>query len=110
MFQLDGKMAVVIGGAGGLGEFCAIAMAKQGARVAIASRNLQKLNEVINNHPDVATKLTAMRVDVTDDPRVGELAEEAVARFKTIDILVNAQGVVTKNELAKCIVFRSAQA
>ena len=60
MFQLDGKTAVVIGGAGGLGEFCAIAMANQGARVAIASRTLRKLNEVIKNHPDVATKLTAM--------------------------------------------------
>jgi gluconate 5-dehydrogenase len=96
MFQLDGKTAVVIGGAGGLGEFCAIAMAKQGARLAIASRNLEKLNGVIKNHPDVAAKLTAMRVDVTDDASVGKLAEEAVAKFKTIDILVNAQGLVTK--------------
>jgi NAD(P)-dependent dehydrogenase (short-subunit alcohol dehydrogenase family) len=96
MFQLDGKMAVVIGGAGGLGEFCAIAMAKQGAGVAIASRNLQKLNEVIKNHPDVATKLTAMRVDVTDEDSVGKLAEEAVVKFKKIDILVNAQGLVNK--------------
>jgi NAD(P)-dependent dehydrogenase (short-subunit alcohol dehydrogenase family) len=86
----------VIGGAGGLGEFCAIAMANQGARVAIASRTLRKLNEVIKNHPDVAAKLTAMYVDVTDDASVGELAEKAVARFKTIDILVNAQGIVTK--------------
>jgi NAD(P)-dependent dehydrogenase (short-subunit alcohol dehydrogenase family) len=50
MFQLDGKTAVVIGGAGGLGEFCATAMASQGARVAIASRTLRKLNEVIKNH------------------------------------------------------------
>jgi 2-deoxy-D-gluconate 3-dehydrogenase len=96
MFQLDGKTAVVIGGGGGLGEFCAIAMAKQGARVVIASRNLEKLNEVIKNHPDVAAKLTAMRVDVADEASVGKLAEEAVAKFKTIDILVNAQGIVTK--------------
>jgi gluconate 5-dehydrogenase len=96
VFQLDGKTAVVIGGAGGLGEFCAITMASQGARVAIASRTLGKLNEVIKNHPDVAAKLNAMYVDVTDGASVGELAEEAVARFKTIDILVNAQGIVTK--------------
>jgi NAD(P)-dependent dehydrogenase (short-subunit alcohol dehydrogenase family) len=101
MFQLDGKNAVVIGGAGGLGEFCAIALAKQGARVAIASRNLEKLNEVIKNHADIASKLTAMQVDVTDEASVAKLVEEAVAKFKVIDILVNAQGLNQKMPAAE---------
>ena len=101
MFQLDGKTAVVIGGAGGLGEFCAIALAKQGARVAIASRNMEKLNEVIKNHPDVASRLTAMQVDVTDEASVAKLAADAAAKFKVIDILVNAHGLNQKMPAAE---------
>ena len=43
MFELKGKVAVVIGGAGGLGEVCAAALAGQGANVVIASRNLERI-------------------------------------------------------------------
>ncbi len=43
MFRLDGKVAVVIGGAGGIGELIAAGLAARGARVDIASRNVQKL-------------------------------------------------------------------
>ena len=46
MFSLEGKIAVVIGGAGGIGELIATGLAEQGAKVAIASRNIQKLEEV----------------------------------------------------------------
>jgi len=38
MFRLDNKVAVVIGGAGGLGEVCALAMVKQGTKVVLAER------------------------------------------------------------------------
>jgi NADP-dependent 3-hydroxy acid dehydrogenase YdfG len=46
MFRLDGKVAVVMGGAGGIGEIMAQGMAAQGAKIAIASRNMQKLEAV----------------------------------------------------------------
>ena len=44
MFSLEGKVAVIVGGAGGIGELIALGLAEQGARVAIASRNMQKLD------------------------------------------------------------------
>ena len=46
MFRLEDKIAVVIGGAGGIGEACAFALARQGAKVTVSSRNLVKLKEV----------------------------------------------------------------
>ena len=46
MFRLDGKVAVVIGGAGGIGQPIAFGLAEQGAKVVVASRNLSSLEEV----------------------------------------------------------------
>jgi NAD(P)-dependent dehydrogenase (short-subunit alcohol dehydrogenase family) len=46
MFSLEGKVAAIVGGAGGIGELIAAGLAERGARVAVASRNMQKLEEV----------------------------------------------------------------
>ncbi len=97
MFRLDNKIAVVIGGAGGLGEACSAALARQGAKVVLASRNLEKLQEAAERiKSDTGSDVMAMRVDVTDESSVAGLAEEVVQKYKTIDILVNAQGINVK--------------
>ena len=46
LFRLDGKVAVVIGGAGGIGEALAHAMSEYGAKLVVASRNIETLNKV----------------------------------------------------------------
>lgn len=48
MFRLDNKTAVVIGGAGGIGEACATALARQGAKVVVADMNLERAPYNIN--------------------------------------------------------------
>ena len=95
LFNMDGKVAVVIGGAGGLGEAIALGLGRQGARVVITSRSLPKLEEVageISSDPEVTSKVTAFPVDVTDEQSVANLVEQVVSKFGTVDILVNAQG------------------
>ena len=97
MFRLDDRTAVVIGGAGGLGKACALALARQGARVVVASRSLEKLQEVVQQiKSDMATEATALEVDVTNDGSVARLSEQVVQKFRAVDILVNAHGVATK--------------
>ncbi len=97
MFQLDGKVVVVIGGAGGLGEACALALAQQGAKVVIASRNLEKLQGVAQKIQS-ATKaeVTAMQVDVTNESSTSSLVKQLVEKYKTVDVLVNAHGLNAK--------------
>lgn len=97
MFRLDDKVAVVVGGAGGLGEACALALARQGAKVVVASRNLAKLEEVAQKiKQDTGSEAVAMPVDVTSEESVAQLADQVIKKFNTVDILVNAQGMNIK--------------
>jgi NAD(P)-dependent dehydrogenase (short-subunit alcohol dehydrogenase family) len=47
LFRLDGKVAVVVGGTGGIGEIMAAGLAGQGAKVAVAGRNTAKLEAIV---------------------------------------------------------------
>jgi gluconate 5-dehydrogenase len=97
MFRLDGKVAVVIGGAGGIGEIMASGLAGQGAKIAIASRNLQKLEAVAQKiHSETKSEVKAFQGDVTDRQSVAQLAKQVVSKFGTVDILVNSQGTNLK--------------
>jgi NAD(P)-dependent dehydrogenase (short-subunit alcohol dehydrogenase family) len=97
MFRLDGKVAVIIGGAGGLGEACALALAQQGAKLILASRNLEKLQETAKNIQSIANiEVVAMQVDITSETSANHLVEQILQKYKTIDILVNAHGLNAK--------------
>jgi gluconate 5-dehydrogenase len=97
MFRLDGKIGVVIGGAGGLGEACALALARQGAKVIVASRNLGNLEEVAKKiKSESGSEAGAMQVDVENEESLEKLAEQIVKKYERVDILVNAQGINTK--------------
>ena len=97
MFRLDGKVAVVIGGAGGIGELMAKGLAAQGAKVAVASRNLEKLQKIASAiQSETKSEVAAFKVDVADKASVASLAEQVVKKFGTVDILVNSQGINTK--------------
>jgi NAD(P)-dependent dehydrogenase (short-subunit alcohol dehydrogenase family) len=99
MFRLDGKVAVVVGGAGGIGESCALALASRGAQVVVAD-----LAAVSAKIDDVCKKIAAetgsqtagMTVDVTSDESTSALAAQVVEKFGTVDILVNAHGINLK--------------
>ena len=93
-FRLDDKVAVVIGGAGGLGEACALELGRRGAKVIVASRNLDKLREVAEKiHSETGSETVPFQVDVTDEQSVKGLAEQITERFGTVDILVNTHGM-----------------
>lgn len=97
LFRLDDKVAVVMGGAGGIGEIMAFGLAGQGAKVVVASRNIQKLEAVAKRiQTETKSEASAFQVDITDKKSVLHLVERVVSRFGTVDILVNSQGVNIK--------------
>lgn len=97
IFRLDGKVAVIIGGGGGIGELMAGGLAKQGAKIAIASRNIAKLQEIARKiQSDTKSEVAAFQVDIVDEKSVAQLAKDVVAKLGTVDILVNSQGANLK--------------
>ena len=99
LFKLDGKTAVVIGGAGGLGEAIALGLSFYGAKLVIASRNIDALEKVAAHiKGETGGEVVPMQVDVTDEESVANLVEAVVKQFETVDILVNAMGLNIKRE------------
>ena len=97
MFSLEGKNAVVIGGAGGIGQAVAQGLAQAGAKVAIASRNEESLKKAVAQIKE-ETGLDVMyyTVDATDEESMVELAKKANEEMGTVEILVNSQGLNKK--------------
>jgi NAD(P)-dependent dehydrogenase (short-subunit alcohol dehydrogenase family) len=97
MFRLDKKIAVVIGGAGGIGEACSIALARQGAKVVVADMNFERAKTVADQvMAATGSEAVAMPVDVGKEDSIVELADSTVKKFNTVDILVNAHGMNVK--------------
>lgn len=103
MFRLDGKVAVVIGGAGGLGEPIAKGFASRGARVAVASRRLDAVQDVAKKiqQETSSSQAAAFQVDATDEKNVIQFKEQVLAKFGTVDILMNAHGTSIKSPAAE---------
>ena len=97
LFRLDGKVAAVMGGTGGIGEIMAIGLAGQGAKVVVAGRNQTKLEAIVRKiRSETTSEAAGFFVDITDKQSVAKLAEQVVAKFETVDILVNSQGLNVK--------------
>lgn len=98
MFRLDNKVAIINGGAGGLGEAVVNAFAGQGAKVVVADVNLEGAQKVADK---IGNGASAYAVDVSSEASVTEMANSVVEKYGTIDILVNAHGINIKMAAAE---------
>ena len=99
MFKLDGKVAVVTGGAGGIGEALARGLGLHGATVVVSSRNqdaIEKVAKMITE--ESGNEAMAVACDVTDEASMQNLADTVVKQYGKIDILVNAMGMNIKRD------------
>ena len=90
MMKLKDKVAIVTGGARGIGAAIVDRYVAEGARVAVADVNLAEANETAARHGD---KAFAVALDVTKSASIDAAVESVVARWGGIDILVNNAGV-----------------
>src|SRR5688500_4931530 len=92
--QLTGRVAVVIGGGGGIGAAIAVLFAREGADVAVLDRNEQNATAVAEDCKSHGGHATALAVDVTDGEAVRAAMDRLVEELGGIDILVNSAGIL----------------
>jgi 2-deoxy-D-gluconate 3-dehydrogenase len=95
-FDLTGRVALVTGGNGGIGLGMARGLAKAGASVVIAGRNLEKNDMALADLSAIGPTAHALIVDVADEAACRAMAGEVHSRFGRIDILVNNAGVARR--------------
>ena len=91
---LDGKTALITGASKGLGKAMAVALAAEGAAVALVSRDAVKLNMVAQEIRSAGGRAEVFVADVSDEAQVARLREECAAKFGgALDILINNAGI-----------------
>jgi len=91
MFELKNKVAIVTGGARGIGKAIALSLAKQGANVVVA--DVISGESVVKQIKKMKRKSIFIKTDVTKDENLMNLVNTTVKEFKKLDILVNNAGV-----------------
>ena len=95
LFSLEGKVALITGGAGGIASGLARGFAAAGARLVLADRNTDVANRA-EELRSAGAEAAALVFDVTDPDAVGKGISDALARFGRLDILVNNAAVIVR--------------
>ncbi|XP_057178951.1 retinol dehydrogenase 12, like isoform X1 [Triplophysa rosa] len=94
--RLDGKTVIITGANTGIGKFTAIDLAKRGARIIMACRDMEKSNgalkEVVESSGN--QNVFASRLDLADTKSIREFAEKVNTEEKQVNILINNAGVM----------------
>jgi len=99
MSTLTGKIALVTGASQGIGRACALELAAQGATVALAARNVEKLATIAAEIEAAGGAAKAYALDVTSEDSIKTCAKSVLADLGAVHILVNNAGI-TKDGLA----------
>ena len=91
--KLEGKVAIVTGGGGGIGRAIALRYAREGAAVVVAGPTEDKIRSVEKEILDSGGRVQAVRTDVAEEQDVERMVAFALSGFSQIDILVNNAGI-----------------
>jgi 3-oxoacyl-[acyl-carrier protein] reductase len=91
--SLKGKVALITGGAQGIGKAIALRLAREGADVVIADVNYDLAQYTVTEIKNLGADALAFQVDVSDSSQVEELIKKVTERFPRLDILVNNAGI-----------------
>src|SRR5260370_7035284 len=100
-FRLDGEVALVTGGASGIGRAIALAFARVGARVAVLDRDAEAGAEVAAEITASAGKAEAHALDVTDAPEVDRIFADIFEHHARLDLLVTTPATAIPNPPAQ---------
>jgi 3-oxoacyl-[acyl-carrier protein] reductase len=92
--HLKGKVAVVTGGASGIGEKTAEFFVQEGVKVLVADLNAERIENTVGSFKKKwGEEAKGISCDVTQEEQVSGMVREALSQFGTIDFLVNSAGI-----------------
>lgn len=100
-FRLDGQVAVVTGGSGGIGRAGSVALAEAGADIVVVGRNRAKLDETAQGVEKTGRRALVIEADVTDETGVARMRDEVLRGFGQIDILFSNAGITSPKMLTE---------
>jgi len=90
--KLEGKTALITGGGGGIGRATALALAREGAQVAVADIVVKNAESVRDKIKAIGRQVIAFPVDLTRRTEVEQMMESVLSQFGQVDILTNCAG------------------
>jgi NADP-dependent 3-hydroxy acid dehydrogenase YdfG len=91
---LDGTVALVTGASSGIGEATALALAQQGASVALAARRIDRLEDLAGRIGNGGGRALALEADLTDQAQARGAVERTASELGRLDILINNAGMM----------------
>jgi NAD(P)-dependent dehydrogenase (short-subunit alcohol dehydrogenase family) len=96
LFSLEGKTALITGGARGLGKAMAEALAQVGSNIVIADMEAASAEKAADELAYFGTKTLGLEVDVTNEAQVHKAIDRVVSDFKELNIVINNAGICQK--------------
>lgn len=94
--RLKDKVALITGGARGIGKAVALAYAREGARLAICARTKSEINTAVQEIQRLKADAKGWSCDVSIEDSVKAFVRDVIKEFERIDVLVNNAGVMTR--------------
>jgi 3-oxoacyl-[acyl-carrier protein] reductase len=94
--KLKDKVALITGGARGIGKAVALAYAREGARLAICARTESEINETVQEIQRLEAAAKGWSCDVSIEDSVEDFVGKIIKEFGRVDVLVNNAGVMTR--------------
>jgi NADP-dependent 3-hydroxy acid dehydrogenase YdfG len=91
--KLSGKVALVTGASSGIGEATALALAAEGAHVAITARRIRRLNDLADRIRQAGGDALPIEADVTDETQASAMVERVLREKGRLDLLLNVAGM-----------------
>ncbi|MFH1782923.1 MAG: 3-oxoacyl-[acyl-carrier-protein] reductase [Candidatus Omnitrophota bacterium] len=94
---LEGKVALITGGARGIGKEIALRFAQEGANIALCDVDLEEAQKTAKEIEALGRESLALKVDVTSSKDVQDMVDKILDKFKKVDILINNAGITKDN-------------
>ena len=94
--RLEDRVAIITGGATGMGRAAALLFAREGARVVVADRNAPEGRTTVDRVTETGAEALFVETDVSKAAQVSNMVEQTVGRFGRLDVLINNAGVLIR--------------